>query len=460
MNIKEFALKYHGIVLQRHQMKWIKFLEESGTRCILLAPRGHGKTTTINQVWLSWVIANHPDVRALLISHSKEMAESFSRTIRNIMENPELQEEFNFNLGSPWRANSWRLQESPHSKPTLETKGAMGRMAGWRGDMVVFDDLLDTNTVATESIMAKITNWIKTDVLPAINPSELQKVVVVGTRKHIDDWYGELLQNPTYEQRLDRAWDVNKRPLWPNIIDEHGNTIAPRYTREYLEAIREEIGPLLFAQEYLNEPSPPEGLQLKYDWLRFYEHLPEHGHLDYYAGVDPSAGASKDKRTSWLAIAIIAYDRIYNEIYVCDLYRGKHSPEEQVRICTNYFDKYPVLEKIYVEAVFEYTYVYKALKDRYVNVRDKDYIHTKLKGVSAISKEERIKEVLAPYIELGKIKFRHPSTDQYMKTFVHHEYLAFPFGDFDMLDALTLATHRLVKLGRRTMKMPFYFPKT
>ena len=80
MDIKEFALKYWGLVIQRHQMKWIKFLETPGKRKILLAPRGHGKSTTVNQIYLSWVIVNNPTIRILFVSHSKAMAESFSRS--------------------------------------------------------------------------------------------------------------------------------------------------------------------------------------------------------------------------------------------------------------------------------------------------------------------------------------------------------------------------------------------
>ncbi len=445
MNIKEFASTFFGIDLTNHQMKWVKFLENAGPKCMLLAPRGHGKTTVVNLIWLSWLIVNDPTIRVLLVSHSKERAEEFSVSIRAVMENPELQEEFNFKDGSPWRSTSWRLEQSPHAKPTLTCKGAMGRMTGWRGDIVIFDDLLEINAVSSEATRKKIDNWIKSEVFFALNPGPRQRIIVVGTRKHIDDWYGQLLNNPDFECRVDRAWDSNKRPLWKAM-----------YPREELERIYRLNGPLYFAQEMMNEPSPPEGFLLLYKWLRFYEHLPDHGHFNYYVGIDPGAGTSKDKRTSWLAICVVAHDKIYNKIYVVDLYRGKHFPDEQVQVCCKYLDKYTDIKKIYVEAVFEYTHVYNALRERYQNVRKKDYIHERLKGVSVVKKEERIIQVLAPHIELGKILFKHPNNDQYTKTFINHEYTAFPYGDFDMLDALTLAVHRIVGM-RSVDTVPFQF---
>ncbi len=464
MNIEEFADRFLNIVIQPHQKPWLDFLESIEHRGILLAPRGHGKTTTVNYIWLSWVIANDPTLRILLISHSKSMAEDFSGAVRNVMENKELQAEFGFKSGTPWRRNSWRLNRSPLDKPTLECKGAMGRMTGWRGDMVVFDDLLEYSTMS-ENVVVKLDTWRKQSVLPAIDTHKLNKVVVVGTRKSMDDWYGELLAGTLYENRVDTAFQTedymtneDSPCLAPYLYDVDGNILTPFWNRENLLMRREEIGPLTFAQEYMNQPSPPEGLDLKFEWLRFYENLPDHGHLSYFAGIDPSAGRSKNTRTSWLAICIVAYDRIFNKIYVTDFYRGKHSPEEQVRICRQHLDKYKGIKKIYVEAVFEYTYVYNKLKELYHNVRKKDYIHDKLKGVSVVKKEERIMEVLAPHIELGKIIFKRPELDPYTKTFINHEYTAFPHGDFDMLDALTLAVHRLVGL-RSSDDMPFFFPE-
>ena len=463
MNIEEFTSRFLNIVIQPWQRPWLDFLEGIKHRGILLAPRGHGKTTTVNYIWLSWVIANDPTLRILLISHSKSMAEDFSGAIRNVMENKELQEEFDFESGTPWRRNSWRLNRSPLDKPTLECKGSMGRMVGWRGDMVVFDDLLEFSTM-TESVQQKLDSWRRQSVLPAIDTHKLNKVVVVGTRKGMDDWYGELLAGTLYQSHVDTAFQTDdfmeneESPcLAPFLYDADGNTLSPFWNRENLLMKREEIQPLMFAQEYMNQPSPPEGLDLKYEWLRFYEHLPDHGHLSYFAGIDPSAGRSKDTRTSWLAICIVAYDRIYHKIYVADLYRGKHSPEKQVEICRKYLDKYKDIKKIYVESVFEYTHVYNSLKTLYLNVRPKDYIHQKLKGVSKVKKEERIMEVLAPHIELGKIIFKHPELDHHTKTFINYEYTSFPHGDFDMLDALTLAVHRLVGV-REQSEMPFFFP--
>ena len=460
MNIEEFAIRYMHIVVQPHQKKWIDFANGIKHRGLLLAPRGHGKTTTINYIWLSWIIANNPHLRILLISHSKDMAEKFSMAVRNIMENKELQAEFDFKESTPWRANSWRLNKSPQSKPTLECKGALGRMTGWRGDMIVFDDLLEFST-DSESNRIKLDNWRNQAVIPALDTHKLDKIVVVGTRKGVDDWYGQLIAGSLYDTRVDRAFqskdymtNENARCLAPFFYDEHGKIVGDWWNREALLRRRAEIGPLKFEQEYQNRPSPPEGLDFKYEWLRFYEHLPRDYGIEFYMGIDPSHGSTR-KRASYFAVCVVGYDRIYNKIYVVEFFREKMSQEEQVlksiEIANNYNPS-----GIYVEGVFDYTHVYKAMRDRYRNVVKIDYMHSKLKGTSVVNKEERIKNICGPAIELGQVLFLDPKKDPMTKQFIDYEYIAFPHGNDDLFDSLTLAIHRLVGL-RSSDDMPFQF---
>jgi len=295
--------------------------------------------------------------------------------------------------------------------------------------------------------------------LNALNPTDREKVIVVGTRKHLDDWYGQLLINPYYKRRVDTAFldDDWTECLWPNILDEEGEIIVPAFTRERLMERKEEIGALQFAQEYMNAPSPPEGLLFKTEWLRFYEHLPDHSFIKYFMGIDPSHGDTKGSK-SFFALCVIAYDRLNNKSYVCDFYRDKLSEVEQVRKSIEYAEKYKI-DAFYIEAVFKYTHVYDAMRDRFHNVYPIDYVHTRLKGTTVLNKHERIQNVCGPAIELGKVYFKRPELDPYTKTFLNNEYIAFPHGQDDMFDALTLAIHRVIGL-RTGSEQPFFFPNT
>ena len=449
MNIKEFAAQFCGYAIQPWQQPWIDHAENADHRALLLAPRGHGKTTTINYIWLAWTIANNPELRMLLVSHSKDMAEKFSMAVRNVMEIPELQEEFDFKESTPWRANSWRLNKSPNSKPTLECKGAMGRMVGWRGDMVIFDDLLEFST-ESETNRLKLENWRNQSVIPAIDSHKLDKVIVVGTRKAPDDWYGELLEGDLYESRVDKAFqtddymtNLHAKVLAPFLYDTFGGK-QPFLNREALLRKRAEIGSLKFEQEYQNNPTDPEGLELKDEWLQYYEHLPN-AQLKTYIGIDP-AGEGIGPDSSYFAMCAVAHDPPADRIYVLDLHRSRCSKREQVQKAFEWMIKYNP-EAAFIENVFEYSHVYDALVRHFRNVKEKDYIHTRLKGNKDASKEGRIREILAPAYEMRRIFMRKPSIDPMTALFLKYEYKAFPMGDKDILDSMVLAVHSIVKVG-------------
>ena len=444
LTIKQFAKKYFDIELTRHQMKWYKFIEYGGKRCILLAPRGHGKTTFLNLIYPAYKIANDPSIRILIVSHSKEMAESFSLSIRNVFEREDIQEDFGITPGTPWRANSWQLKGSKDSKPTIRVVGARGKIAGWRGDMIFFDDLWDVDSIISEAVRKRVLHWIDYDVMPCLNPSEKEKVVVIGTRKHIFDWYAELLANKYYSHKIDRVWDEAKRPLWAKV-----------FTKQVIQQILDERGALVFAQEYLNEPIPEGGLDFQLDWLRHYEHIPVNTPLKIVMGVDPSSGETTARSKSYFAIAVVAHDELRDKIYILDMFKGKLSKQKQVQKAIDMANQYAP-DRIFVESVFEYTFVYDELRDKFRNVVPIDYIHTKLKGTNIVNKEERIKNFLAPAFEMGKLLLPIPELNKTVRDFIDYEYLPFPSAEMDLLDALTLATHTLMQ--KKITTMPFWFP--
>ena len=200
-----------------------------------------------------------------------------------------------------------------------------------------------------------------------------------------------------------------------------------------------ELGPRLFAQEYMNEVTPSEGLAFKREWLKFYDVLPKPYMLKYAMGIDPSLG-SKERRASSLAVAVIAYDTRpdYHKIYVVDLFKEKLSLREQEEKINYFYDKYKP-ESTNIEAVL----VNSTFSDRMIQqipgAYPIDYMHTKLKGTSDVNKTKRIKTLLGYYLEDGMVYFRSPDYDDDVLKFIETEYIEFPDGEKDLLDALILA---------------------
>jgi hypothetical protein len=443
-----FADKYLGLKFPKHQVRWLEHITASN-RTLLLGPRGHGKSTTVTYAYLAWRLCNDPSLRILIVAHKDQFAQSLSRQLRSLLDKPEIQEDFGLERGKSWKITEWYVKDTKRNTdsryPSVKTTGRTGGVTGGRFDIVVFDDLVHETNVATEQMRQKIKNWITYEVMPTLDPQK-KKIIVVGTRKHSEDWYSELLANSDYTHMVDKAIQDDGTALWPEV-----------YPIDELEKIKREIGMVAFMREYQNEPIPATGWRFKLEWLKFYDKLPPEHDLEYYVGIDPSHGSTA-KRASFFAVAVIAYYPVTDEIFIINLFRGKMGVEDQIAKANETIERYNP-KQINIEAVLSYTQVYKAMDDRFSNVWPIDYVHIKMKGTTAQDKIARAENIIGSYIERGRVYFKKPDIDPFTKIFIDEEYLPFPQGEMDMFDALNLAVHE-IETNKKLTHMPFYFPRT
>jgi hypothetical protein len=257
-------------------------------------------------------------------------------------------------------------------------------------------------------------------------------MIVIGTRKHPKDWYAQLLENDMYTKVTDIAFTIDEKGiktfLWPERFDD-----------EVLKMRRKELGDRLFAQEFLNQVTPHEGLLLRREWIKFYEELPPRHCYKIAMGVDPSVGKTGDNVSS-LAIAVIAYDTRpeFHHIYVLELFKQKMTLKEQEQAIIKMFNKYHP-ESTNIESVLVNTTFSDRMISMIPNANPVDYIHSRLKGTSEVSKTNRIMTLIGYYFEDGMVSLRNPDTDEGTKIFIETEYIEFPDGEKDLLDALNLA---------------------
>ena len=121
--------------------------------------------------------------------------------------------------------------------------GTGKRIVGRRADLIIVDDPLNDENTESEKQRRKTLRWFRKTLTPIVNP-DTGKIIVIGTRKHPEDLHNELGKNPRYKQFVFEALGKDgETPLWEE-----------RWPRERLLREKEEIGSLVFAQEYKNEP--------------------------------------------------------------------------------------------------------------------------------------------------------------------------------------------------------------
>lgn len=232
-------------------------------RISILAPRGHAKSTWLSIIYPIWKIVKDRDIKIIIVSDTGDQAEMFLRLIKDELEaNERLIEDFGafYRKPSPGSPNVWKacditvIRSSRAKEPTIICGGTGKRIIGRRADLIIVDDPLNDDNTENEKQRRKTLRWFRKTLTPIVNP-ETGRIVVIGTRKHPEDLHAELGRSSRYSQYIFRALEKD-RPLWKE-----------RWPRARLLREKEEIGSLVFAQEYQNEPVCEETTFFRREWI-------------------------------------------------------------------------------------------------------------------------------------------------------------------------------------------------
>lgn len=465
--------KGYPLVIEWHQLLWgcHWFLHRF---VLILGPRGHGKSTTFTSLML-FELAEDGRLRFLLCSHIEELAEDFSLRVQSYLEQPDpepplsepyiLRDYPHLEKGKKWTGK--RAYFADMNYPYVKVVAVKGGMLGGRYDIGVADDPFTDISIENEKQRRRFKRWINKNVIPALDKTKKRKMVVIGTRKHPDDWYQNCMDNPQFACHVDQLYSIEdgeKVYLWPAVPYPGETEIKDHaFNEEREKELRDTMSPAEFAMEMMNRPVSEEGLLFHEGWLSPYyyddwqELVPER-HREVYMGVDFSLGSETDV-ASHFGLAVVVYDNrpSKQDIYVVDLIREKISVSEQERLV---FQKYRQWQPDFVNIeadVVNRNFAMGVISQLPPNVRPVYYNKggktTGLQGTSVINKKKRINQVFGMLAREGKIHFHDPKIDRNVRDFLNYEYLQFPEGSLDCMDALNMAVD-LVTFEKRGTTTP------
>ena len=164
-------------------------------------------------------------------------------------------------------------------------------------------------------------------------------------------------------------------------------------------------------------------------------------------GIDPSLGSKTDDASS-IGIAVVCFDKRpdRHDIYVVDMVKAKLSLAEQVDVIVAKLEEWKPHA-----AMIESVLVNKIFSDRMLRMMPvlqpviyrANNASTGLRGTTDISKIGRIENIVGWLFKKGKIRLRDPKLSPQSKLFIEEEYLQFPEGKLDLMDALNMACDRI-----------------
>ncbi len=303
-----------GFAFASHHLRLIEELEavERGetTRLMVFMPPGSAKSTYSSILFPPWFMGRNPAYSILGVSNTTELAERFSRRVRNIVAGPDFSRIFGFSVKEDSAAAAnWETTKEGE----FFAAGMGAAIAGRRADLGLIDDPIKNREEAdSDRVRQKHWEWYLNDFLTRLKPGARQ--ILIQTRWHEDDLGGRIL-----EREADK-WRIVKLPmlavandplgraygerLWPEWFTEDMITTAKMDTRSW-NAL------------YQQEPVPDEGDYFRRDNFSEYEELPKD--MRIYAASDFAVTEGAGDFTEH---GVFGMDTNGN-LYVLDWWRGQ-----------------------------------------------------------------------------------------------------------------------------------------
>jgi len=425
----------------------LDFCLQPGWKAIA-APRGFAKSTLVNIFLAGWHALNAKKHFILIISDTITQAKLHLGGLKDELENNEL---INWIwgdvVGEVW-GEERIVVNSPNGKVMIMALGAGMKIRGlkyqqYRPELVIIDDLENTEMVYSAERRQKVQRWFDYDLKSGVDKDG--DIIYLGTILH----YDSLLKKVVEKKEQYQSWKTLKYKALTN-----GESIWPqRYSTEYLKAIRDDsnhpkyVGSLVFAQEYQNEPQDDKDRIIQSEWIKTYSYAErlantpgeseEEKQTNFFgrfseiiAAVDPAIG---DKEQSdFFSMYIMGVEKETSNEYQLDLLRGKFTIDEQVEKIMGMCKKWQVRvlgieSNAYQAGLFQLvrSALHKAgLSTRIIKIRtDKDKI--------------RRAKIHSVAFEGGFIYLRH---DQRGFDIIKTEIVEFPLAAHDdTFDSLMLA---------------------
>ena len=245
-------------------------------RLMLWAPPQSGKSEIVSTRTPAFWLAHNPELPVALISYGAHLAYRNSRNARAVLDHPSYIALYEDRLKDPgnWRQEDWHLWGH---KGYCVAAGVNGPLTGHGFGLAVIDDPTESWAKA-QSDIERENQWSWYNGTFLTRMWEHGAVVIMQTRWHLDDLCGRILAREGRKEEGGR-WTVISYKALAEEGDILGRAIGEplcpsRYSKGYLENMRDTMSSQAWWAEYQQTPIQPEGNRFKIGRLQMVESVP------------------------------------------------------------------------------------------------------------------------------------------------------------------------------------------
>jgi len=335
--------------------QWLDFVEKND-RSVIIAPRGHGKTSYISVLYTLFLLGRDPNKRIKIVSSTEEIAKDILYQITEYIEKSENLREVFPELKPPTGREPWTKTKiylpgrTKYAKDaSIEATGILQAPTAGRFDVGIFDDVVSfRNSIQEPALKDKVKSSFWGNWMPMADGPNA-KIIYIGTPWSTNDLTMDLLKNPGFANCIFRI-DEDFTPLWPE-----------KWPRDALKAQRKILGRYEFDRAFRCMPISEEERVFKLnDIVNCMTDIPiDTSKMDKYTGVDLAIGKTASAKHT--VIFTIAVDQNGFKTPV-EIKRARMSSPETARaIVATFEDHHPI--SIMVENNYYQNALLEWLKD-------------------------------------------------------------------------------------------------
>ncbi len=294
---------------------------EARKRLVLNLPPRTLKSFIVSVALPAWLLGRAPSTRIICASYSDELAAKFSRDCRALLETPFYKSVFPGTRLNPKKASEAEFETTKRGSRLATSVG--GTLTGRGGEVLIIDDPIKANDADSEVARRGAIEWFNGTARSRLDDPKTSLICIAMQRLHVDDLAGILIEGRWPSLVLPAiATEPGDYAIGPDEVYHRPaeELLQPnRDSFEALEELRREIGSRVFAAQYQQNPTPPDGNMIKAAWLGRYNTVPDRKNFQRVVlSCDPAGKAGP--RNDYTAITVIGLQQ--QAIYLLEVSRG------------------------------------------------------------------------------------------------------------------------------------------
>ena len=232
-------------------------------RLIVNMPPRHTKSEFASHLFPAFFMGRNPKAKLIQTTHTGELAVSFGRKTKNLIESDEYEKVFpEVRLAADSKAaGRW---QSNHGGEYFAA-GVGGAITGRGADLLIIDDPHSEQDALSPTVLDSHYEWYTSGPRQRLQPGGA--IVVVMTRWSIKDLTGRLIEAQGKDENADQ-WEVVE---FPAILPSGKPMWSGFWNIQALEQVKASIPLKKWNAQSMQAPTSEEGALIKRDWWRVWD---------------------------------------------------------------------------------------------------------------------------------------------------------------------------------------------